>query len=243
MPKMDNPAGRLHDLLERARKLGYADHVRLRMVWGALFEIDPKDTPQILAVTIRLFELTAQTRKFVGMLDGVDRDLYVQPVKDVEIAFASTTCDSQWVEFKTKIKDTTMTGLAFCSDTLSKTMHEEVIEQETLDDLKAEVDKLIDEVLKSDMDATLKAIIIDHLEGIRRAIIEYRIRGTAGLRQALDSGVGSLMRHLEELKKSGSKPTMVRLMEFFGKVNDYVSVSKTMGRIYGQVSEMLQLGV
>src|SRR5919206_4310030 len=41
----------------------------------------------------------------------------------------------------------------------------------------------LEEVRAAEIDSDLKDTVLDGLEGIRRAIVEYRLRGSAGLRE------------------------------------------------------------
>ena len=135
-----------------------------------------------------------------------------------------------------------MVGLEFCSDTLSRVTPEDVPDEAILDELKHDVEAMIDDVDKADIVSTLKAVILDHLESIRRAVVEYKIRGTQGLRQALDSGIGSLLRHRDELKKTESQHIVTRLMNLFGKIDSYVGVGIAAQKLFGRMTDLLQIG-
>jgi hypothetical protein len=240
MPAINNPAGRLYGILAEARKS--QDGAHIRQVWGTIFGVDPSDTPRVLSLVIQLMDLVGDTRECIEAMENIDKETYLKPIQDVEKAFSVANLDAPWSHFKGHISDSTMLGLAFCSDTLSRAAREEVVDQAALDELKADVEAMIDDILKLDIEPTLRAVILDHLESIRRAIVEYRIRGTKGLRQALDSGIGSLLRHRDELKKSDNQTLVSRLTSLFGKIDRYVALATTARKLYGHVTELLQLG-
>jgi hypothetical protein len=186
-------------------------------------------------------ELVGNTRQAIESIDFIDKDTYLKPVVDVETAFSQTNIDSPWHIFNAHISDSTLLGLAFCSDTLSREMPESVIDQEVLDQLRTEIELMIADILNSSIDERLKAVIIDHLESIRRALIEYRIRGSEGLRRALDSGIGTLIRHQEEMRKPENASILSKLLSVFKKIDSYVEVGITAKRLFSNVTELLQL--
>ncbi len=240
MVSVNNPAGRLHALLSEARARKFQDGERLRKVWGVLLDVDSSDTPLLLSITIQLMSLVQQTRKGVESLENIDKETFLVAVIDVESAFASTNIDTPWMVFAQQISERTMLGLAFCSDRLSGVMGESIIENAVLDELKSEVEAMIDDVLKSDMASPLRAIILDHLESIRRAIVLYKIRGTQGLKEALDSGFGSLARQAAAPLTPADKTLVGRLVDLFAKLDGYVSVAAAVHQLYGRMSEILQ---
>jgi hypothetical protein len=81
-----------------------------------------------------------------------------------------------------------MKGLAYCADAMSRLPEaEEVIERNILNDLLKDFEALTSEVLDSNINDELKAFLVRSIEDIRAAIHEYRLKGAAGLRQALDA--------------------------------------------------------
>lgn len=135
-----------------------------------------------------------------------------------------------------------LTGLEFCSDKLARTLNEQIIDQESLDELREQVEEMIKVILDAEIDSALKAVILDHLQAIHQAILTYRIHGAAGLKRALDSGVGSLLRHQAELKKPESKTWLGRLTKLFERIDGYVTTGQGAKRLFGHMVELLQLG-
>ena len=66
------------------------------------------------------------------------------------------------------------------------------VTQEELDKLRKQVEKLIDTVLKGGLDGKLKAFLLEQLERIRLAIVNFRIHGVDGIVQALEKTLGVL---------------------------------------------------
>jgi len=213
-----------------------------RQVWSKVFDVNAADTPACLSVLIQVLGLVTDTRRSIESLENIDKEVYLQPIKNIEDSLTITHLDAAWVNCKRHITEATIVGLAFCADTLSRVAPEEVLDNGVLNELKHEVEAMSDYVEKSEIKSTLKAVILDHLESIRRAVVEYKARGTQGLREALDSGIGSLIRHRDELRKTENQDVMKRLRELFGKIEDCVGVAAGALKLFNRVTDLLQLG-
>lgn len=77
-----------------------------------------------------------------------------------------------------------MKGLEFYSRILNSAVPEPTLDADKLQELLGEVQSLISDIFASDLDATLKAILLDHLNAVVRAIQLYAISGSAGLQRA-----------------------------------------------------------
>jgi hypothetical protein len=240
MPALNNPAGRLYSIMIEVRRA--PDNQLMRQVGAKIFGIAETNTRDILSVVIEMLGLLARTRKAIESRNDIDQEPYLKPIASIEEAFKLTNIDTQYVQFKRFLPDSVMTGLEFCSDKLARTMGEEMIEQSTLDELRTEVEAMISEFLVMDIDRSLMAVIIDHLEAIRQAILHYRINGASGLKRALDSGIGSLARHREDLKKPENRHWTGKLLTLLGRIDGYVALAVGAKRLFGHVAELLQLG-
>ncbi len=76
---------------------------------------------------------------------------------------------------------------------------EEAISEEELASIQLEVEKLINRILDSDFDDDLKTILIDGLDEIREAIVDYRLLGAEAIRKAVDRNFGVYNRNKEYL--------------------------------------------
>jgi hypothetical protein len=240
MPQANNPAGRLYAILAEAKQT--QDNVQLKTMWAKMFDVAPDDTAGLLAFFVQVMGLVAQTRRAIESLTDVDKDAYLRPIVQIERAFTRANFETHCAEFKGIINDSVMVALDFCSDKLSRVAAEEMIDATVLRELLSDVQDMIEEILGSTMDASLKAVILDHLEAIRRAILQYKISGAEGIKRAMDSGVGSLLRHADELKKSDNKSKVERLTKLLAKIDGYVTFGVGAKKLFGHAMELLQLG-
>jgi hypothetical protein len=78
------------------------------------------------------------------------------------------------------------------------------LDQDELQSLQEDVEALIDRVLDTTtIDLKLRGILLEHLEIIRRAIINYSLYGSKGLQEAVKTGTGAvyLNREIFEAEK------------------------------------------
>jgi len=237
MPIPNNPAGRLHGILSAA--LPCRNNKPAREAWASVFRIEPTATGDLLYLLAQLIGLLQLTRQRIEQIDQLDRDLYFQPIKKLEKAFATMNLDVPWNNFKSNIDDATMVGLAFCSDTLSKYHSEELIEKEVLEDLLTDVESLVQTVLASTLTPELKTVLVENLENIRRAILEYRIRGADGLLRALETSVGALVRHRDDLKRSKDSESVSGFWKFLTKLDRIATTAMKAKQLFGPVVAQL----
>src|SRR5690606_37844735 len=126
---------------------------------------------------------------------------------------------------RNELDEATMVALRFCADTLSRERGEGEVDSDTLAELSTEVSSLLEKVLASEVPDELKVILSEGLEVVRRALLEYRLRGADGLRRALETVIGSLIRHSAEVKKNQGKKTVREYLEFLARLNDVVALS------------------
>ena len=105
----------------------------------------------------------------------------------------SPKLSARWSEWYGRVPGEAFFNLEVCSDTLSKIYKEKEIDEKELKKLKDDIGKLYEKVYAStSLNEYLRTLILDQLELIRRAILEYRIRGVTGLRESLTTSLGEV---------------------------------------------------
>jgi hypothetical protein len=74
----------------------------------------------------------------------------------------------------------------------------------------------------------LRSVVLDALEGVRRAIVEYWLHGSAGLQEEIDRAILRLGRHGEELKPHAREPWFSNAWMFLVKASAVVETGKKM---------------
>ena len=215
MASPDNPAGRLYEIQDRACSFAQPNRP-IKEVWAQVLGGYPADNGSLYYPLSQLIQLTQNAKKSVQQLTDVDQTLYLKPFENIERAFATTNLDQPWSEFKDRVDDATMIALRFVSDALSRMGTEDVIDPEVLSDLQSDVGSLLEKVLQSDLPDELKTVLIESLEDIRGAILEYRIRGADGLRRVLESSVGAVLRQREQTQRIHEEKELKVIFDFLG---------------------------
>lgn len=134
-----------------------------------------------------------------------------------------------------------MKGLRFCANELSKYHFESPISKQELADLLQQIEELTVDVLDSDIDPLLKTLIIDLLETIRKSIIEYRLRGAEGIKDALIYFIGSTVTNYDLVTKEKNKPIVQRVMDLVSATDKVVSTALQMKALCENAAPLLQL--
>lgn len=219
----DNPAGRLHNILTSA--LRFQRQKTSREVWSNVFEIAPDDTSRLLSLYGKLIDLIGHAREGVDQLEDVQKTIYMQPFDEIDQAFSYFNLDASWQPTRDHLTDATMRSLAFAADTLARAHWTAEIEQAELDKLLKEVNSLLETVLGADVGEELKSYLVESLQDIQRAIIEYKIRGVDGLQEALERSIGATMRHADAIRAAKGEKPVKKWFEILGKLDAVVSVA------------------
>lgn len=234
------PAGRLYDILEQARR--QPPSVPARDAWAAVFGVDASDTGTILKMLADLTQLMHTTKIKVEALEGIDHDLYLRPFTKIETILSQINLDGSWQHWKNQIDEPTIYGLQFCSDRLNRATNYTKIPNDEVDAIKKSLSELTDQILESDLDKGLKELLIRNLEQLRQALISFKIKGIDGLEQELALNLGSIILHREEIKEkssNGKSALWEKYFVFLEGVNKTISSAKNIKELVG--SELFKL--
>ncbi len=124
---------------------------------------------------------------------------------------------------------------------------EEVISEENLTGLQADVEDIINKVVDSELEDEIKRVLYDGLESVRNALLNYQMFGAEGIRQSLDRNFALPFRYSDEFARaSGSDEGKQIVSVFFGflkKVNTTISTVLKIKQISGPaIDRMLESG-
>ena len=220
----NNPAARLHSILLKGKAKGPS--AAFRVVCAEIFQLDSQDIASVLRVVSDMVFLVRDAKKAVVALEDIDNSLFVAPFDKIERALNQVNVQGNWGAFYDQLDEGTMTGLAFCADTLRVRCPEPVPQQVALDELLALVDETIAAVIKSTAPQQLKSVILEHLEAIKRAIKRFDIWGTKGLTNALESSVGAVLVERDVFSSERNHSTVKNFFEVLGRVNLVVTLTE-----------------
>jgi hypothetical protein len=238
MVKEDNPAGRLYAILNKA--VGYADGDSTARVWSEVLGVESTNTVEFLHKLQQLHELFAETRQRLEAISAINRALFLQHFPRIESALTVTNLTASWGHFKNHLDPATMTSLAFCAEELSNRTSEHLLDKDELASLQAEVDSLRETVLKSEsLDKGLRDLIVEQLESIRRAILDYRIRGVVSLQKAYEAAAVEVVVNREDFQKAKGTPEVISFGTIIVKLCQLVSLASAGQKIIEFAKEYL----
>jgi hypothetical protein len=246
LEKLDNPVKRLHLILEKVRN-SPGDWAS-RYVWANALGVDREDLVSLYHALTDLDILFQTARRSVERLKDVNRDRYLKPFDNIEIVITDCALDQPWNRVQKRLDDITMLTLEMTSDVVSMEAGKAAISEEALKELQAEAETLLEKVLNTDFSSEeLKAILIEHLESIRRAILTYRVNGTEGLRRAVEGALGGLFLHREDVNRAAQQDEekagiFRRFASLLADLSQIASFGVTVGQLTGLLPLLLGPG-
>ena len=227
MTELTNPALRLYTLLEKVTSWGTQHAVRdwsAQRVWVTAMDIDPeKEGAQEKSADLwaETLILITSCEDLVRRTHTMNQDLHLRQLRRVKTALFGGGVQT-WVEYRKNLTDDFMISLQLVAENMSHHWYEEFIPEDALTDIQSEVEDLIRTILGSDLRGELKKALIDGLEEVRRAIVNYRVRGADEIRKAVDSNVVAFGRNLEyvsALTDDEDKDVVSAYRKFISKVD------------------------
>jgi hypothetical protein len=225
--RTENAAGRLHSILAKMRT---ARQGNAWEILAGLFGLQKDDAVSIVERLIQLRQVCDQAEKAALNIQGISEDLRMRAFPQIRDAIRTMilSLNGSWDNCHRALNQIDYTALELCSELLSQFSSEKEIEKSTLDDLQRSLDELLAQVTESSIDGELKTLITDHLQAIRKAIIDYSVTGVSGIRAAQESAVGMVViNHISfQEAKSGEASTIDALIKFLEVLDKAISVGR-----------------
>lgn len=243
MPINNNPASRLCEILDEAQ--AFANNEQMRSVWAGVLRCDsPGNTSQLFHRLSQVIGLIQECKEKIQQIDTTDHNLFLEPLVNLEQAFDKVNLEENRGQFLGRIEATTRTSLKYCAERLSVSSEEDAIDKDLLTELQSDVNDLLEKVLESNLPDEVKKVLIEILEDIRSAILEYRIIGVDALRRTLESNVGSLYFHkdeIEEVESEEGQEVISKFGEVIGRLQRLVSVGLKAKKLLPPILDFLAL--
>ncbi|MHC4698711.1 MAG: hypothetical protein ACYTFA_18435 [Planctomycetota bacterium] len=194
--KRDNPAGRLWHILNAANS--QRGGVTWK-AWTKALGVADDDRPELLRQMSLLVGLVAHAEAAINLRED-ETALYHKPFENIYTCLFQNP-EQRWDNTRQTLDGETMTALAFGAKCLSEKSPDPAVDKEELEQLLSEIAELATQVRLGALDDELKAVVVDQLEAIRAAIIQYHIRGSDGLREALKGSLGAIFLHNDLFQK------------------------------------------
>ncbi len=240
MTEYTNPAKRLYDILNLimdSQSLAgeHYDSSMYRLVgllgFGPDVDLDFADS------ICQIFSLIHSYEQIVNRSESMPEErkgMHLSQLKDVKSFLVGL---DDWEQLIEGLDKNLIRSLQWAAGELNYHRDEYVIKEEDLANLQSEIDELTNEIVNSDLDAQLKSVLTGGLNGVRQAILEYRIHGAEGLRQALDKIIADMIRYREEFDAASTKnETQESIRNYFKvirRVDNLVSTGLKIKQIAG----------
>ena len=236
------PAGRLFDILQEAKRK--SENYTARKVWSEIFEVEEQDTSTLLKMLADLIRLMHLSKRNIEELNDIEHELYLKPFSRLEVIFSQVNLDAQWKAWRDQIDESTLYGLQFCSDRLNRSTNYTKITNDELDKIKDSLSDLVEQILASELEVSLKQLLIRNLERLRQTLIAYRINGIDGIETEIELNLGSILLHKDEIKKkSGENSTHIwkKYFSFLDGLNKTISTAKNVKSLGEGLTKLLEM--
>lgn len=157
----------------------------------------------------------------------INKDAHLKHISKVKAGLLCVHLGN-WETFRKVFDDGFLDILLLMSENMSMYISEEIIPEQEIADLQADVEDVINTVVDSNLENELKRVLYEGLEAVRQAIINYQMFGTEGIRNAVDRNLGAYARYyqcFENISDNEGKQTIHAYKRFINKANAVVSSS------------------
>jgi len=223
--RCNNPAGRLYLILQEARSKPEGNATK--QVWREVLA-NKNEAADLFIYLSNLYLLVSEVKDKINMTAGDLKEHYLTMFSNIERVVGATNLDADWGSYKQFLTDAVMTELRFCWIELLKTCSEEEVDHDKLMAIYEDIKRLITDALESDIDLTLKQIIVDLLGSIEQSILEYKIRGATSLKKSLERAMGAIQFNYQLFKEKEGNPLVNRLWSIMVNINELTTFALNM---------------
>lgn len=251
MEELVNPMKRLYDMLESVISYGvneYAsdtqitDNIDMRVIWNESMQIDLNEEEGLEEYhnsLTDLMRLIISCEQIVKNNPSMNQALYKSQLARIKrVAFSIGI--TNWGTFRREFNEDFLLALQWAIEGMNEHVSERLISDEDLKQMHSELQEIIDRVLASDLPLGLKTSLVDGLAAIQSAILEYRLYGAEGIRNAIDRNVGLVYRNLEEigtLEQPESKNVARDAIGCIWKIDKFVSAASKVKELAQPLTE------
>lgn len=226
MPKIEESecaCARLFRIVGRIRAIGHNGSAQIGF-WPKVFGVDAKDTAAVVQCLAYSFSLIDQAKSEIRGLD-VDHSLYLPVIDDVKNAFDQMAILHSWDHVFKLLNDQVFRSLHFVAEGAARSLANRAIEKSELDGLLAAADLLLEELRAANLDDAFKASLIEDISNIRRSVLTYDLRGTAGLRNSMATLIGDLVANRKSVPSDPQASPFRSIWVFLERINTALSLA------------------
>jgi hypothetical protein len=188
--KLDNPAGRLLDLIARGQQIPPSKECRL--AWCELLSVDPNDMARLTIRLGKVMALLDEIEEAINSCENIRPETYLKFNVNISKAFEKQKLNDHWSSFINYIDEITYNYIEMTSDVLSMQKSEGCVEDERLEEIEKGLQSLVKEVAASKSDKETKEFLARRSVTILDAVQEFRFTGVSGLFEAVCATLGEI---------------------------------------------------
>lgn len=238
MANIDNPAGRLIDIIEACRRESKQNNEALPG-WARVLGINPNNIPRVLSSIADVGGLATKVDTSIRSIDGLNHSRYVAWIPKFLTPWRNFQVGSGMTYFIQPVDDSMMGLLGVCDDMLRIHRPEPTVSDEQLKSLLALVRELATAISESDLPANLKEFLFKYVEIIDAAISDYRVRGYEGFKSGLERAIGLSIVEREKFEAVVSTTPGAKLSEVLKSFSNIVSTVSNVMKIGETLSKAL----
>ena len=219
MAKHNNSASRLHGIFNQLQQ--HTDPMQVLSCWVQTFAIsEPTPKRQAFEVARRLDSVNREIGLVrSGMTQATySTSLYEGALSAFEEAASPMLLPHTWNNVRQYLTPQNLLSLEFCSEILPD--EEAVISPEEISEILGLVMELRESAQSENIPASLRALLLHHVELIERAIAAYPITGVKALREAAQTGLGELVESKDVVAQHSNTAEVSKLAKAWKKVGE-----------------------
>ncbi|MCQ4696252.1 hypothetical protein NE452_01845 [Paeniclostridium sordellii] len=217
-----NVIGRLYELVVKLRNSSTNNSDE---AFAEVFDIDSKDNVQIFLCYSNLFRLCDES---ISLIDKYypNKPSLKKHIENTMKALSKIEFNGYngMNNFNSYLTSDTLTGLETIS--LIAQCTEKTLSDDKLSELSKDINSMLDDILKSNMNESLKCILSDRLIDILKILKNYEIYGSEKVVKSIESSIGAIYLNQPNIKndseKNLCKDILLKLTSFVTFLSDSV---------------------
>ncbi len=187
----------------------------------------------------KLFILIESIENDIQKLPLLKTNLYIKTIQEIRKWISITNYYIAWYDVNEHLKNPESLGFQMLDNCAIDLGEKEVsINQEQLNELKDNIQSLLEKIIESDISQPLKSLLREKLIELRKVVEDYQFYGADGIKKIAEESLGALIiNHTEVESEKDKKP----VQDFFKLLKDVLDIAiKTKQFLPEGIGETLQ---
>jgi hypothetical protein len=222
---LTNPAKRLHAILAAAGDKNYQNK-EFRKYLAETLGGDATNDLDMFRNLLGIYDLVALTDRRIATMQHHKRQTYATCIRPVVTVLQHMQLNTAAHRLPEQLQSGPLHILDLASDALDQEQPEFLIEQNELDALYSDADKLEESIKSADLPLELQTLLLDSINRIKAALKNYKLSGLEGLDRAIREAYGAAFVDHSVVLPEKDNPIVRSFWDWLGKINTTVSGCK-----------------